>query len=119
MEETDIPEEGQLTVDIFQDEKNLYVVTPVAGAKVGDIEINLDNDVLTIRGEREKTFSGDDDQYIYKECYWGKFSRSVILPLPVQQNKVKAEFKNNVLKITLPKAEEARNMEIRVKNLDE
>ncbi|NQT50334.1 Hsp20/alpha crystallin family protein [Candidatus Kuenenbacteria bacterium] len=117
-EETDIPEEAQLSIDIYQDEDHLYVVTPIAGINPKSLDISLDKDILTIRGERNKEFSADPKSYIYQECYWGKFSRSVILPLPVKATKVEANFKEGVLKITLPKEEESRKVEIKVKASD-
>lgn len=118
VEETEIPEEGQLSIDIYQDEENVYVVAPIAGVRPEKIEIDLDKDILTVKGEREKNFEASAENYIYKECYWGRFSRSIILPLPVKEREVHAEFQNNVLKITLPKAPEAQKVEIKIKSVD-
>jgi HSP20 family protein len=117
-EEAEIPEEGQLSIDIFQDNLNLYIIAPVAGVKPEKIEIDLDKDILTIKGEREKTFESTEESYLYKECYWGRFSRSIILPVPVKNIAVQAEFKDSVLKITLPKAPEAQKVEIKIKAID-
>ncbi len=117
-EEIDIPEEAQLSIDIFQDADNLYVVTPLAGVQPDSLDISLDKDVLTIRGERHKGFTSEQKNYLYQECYWGKFSRSIILPLPVKSGEVEAVLKEGVLKITLPKSEEAKKVEIKVRTIE-
>lgn len=119
MEETEIPEEGQLAIDIFQDQTNLYVLSPIAGTQVDKIEISLDRDILTIRGARLEDLTNTNKEYIYRECYWGRFSRSVVLPLPVKADKVSAELKNGVLKVTLPKAQEDSKVQISVKNIED
>ena len=60
--------------------------------------------MVTIRGKREKDHEVEEDNYFYKECYWGGFSRSIILPCDVKTDKVKASMKNGVLTVVLPKA---------------
>jgi len=117
-EETDLPEEGQLTIDIFQDKLNMYVVAPIAGVRPEDIELVLDKDILTIRGTRNVEFTAEQKNYIYQECYWGRFSRSIILPIPVDGSGVTADFKNGVLKVTLPKAEENSAIAIKVNEIE-
>ncbi|KKR05845.1 MAG: Small heat shock protein [Parcubacteria group bacterium GW2011_GWC2_39_14] len=119
MDETEIPEEGQLAIDIFQDQTNIYVLSPIAGTQVDKIEISLDKDILTIRGARQEDLTNTDKEYIYRECYWGRFSRSVVLPLPVKADKVMAELKNGVLKVTLPKAQESDKVNIPVQIVEE
>jgi len=113
-EDKPIEEEGQLSIDIYQDDDNLYVLTPVAGVKPENIEITLEKDALTIKGTREKSHEIEEKNSLFRECYWGKFSRSIILPVPVKQIGIKADFKNGVLKITLPKAEESKEVKIKV-----
>jgi HSP20 family protein len=114
-ESTEIPEEGQLAIDVFQDAQNVYVMAPIAGVRPEHLSISLENDILTISGERDKDLSVEENDYLYHECYWGRFSRSLILPLPVDTNRVQASFRNGVLKITLPKAEERKKIAITVK----
>lgn len=119
MDETEIPEEGQLSIDIFQDRENLYVLAPIAGTQVEKIEISLDKDILTIQGTRNEELANTNHDYIYRECYWGKFSRSIVLPLPVKMDKVSAELKNGVLKVTLPKEQESDKVTIPVKIIED
>lgn len=108
-------EEGQLSIDVFQDNENLIVKSTIAGVKPEDIDISINNDMLTIRGKREMQDEIHDDNYLYRECYWGSFSRSIILPMEVKADKIDACLENGVLTITLPKAQSAKQISIKVK----
>lgn len=110
--------EGLLTVDIFQDKDNFYVQTAVAGVEPDDLDISLNNDMLTIRGKREtsKKIGSADKDYFYQECFWGSFSRQIILPGPVNSSKIEASAENGILTIKLPKKdEEKKQKKIKVK----
>ena len=72
--------EGQLALDVFQTEKELVVKAPIAGVKLQDLNITVNNEVLTISGARMVTEDITDEDYFTQECYWGPFSRSIILP---------------------------------------
>ena len=96
-------EEGQLSVDVYQQGNNIVIKSTVAGAKPEDIEIAVQGDSLTIRGIRHLDEEVDYKDYLYRECYWGKFSRTIILPYQVVEDKVKADFKNGILTITMPR----------------
>jgi len=98
-----ISSEGQLAVDVVQTEKEIIVVAPMAGCKPENLELHLHNDVLTIRGQRQLEFD-QEVEFFYKECYWGKFSRTIVLPVEIRTEMTRAEFKNGVLTIILPKA---------------
>ncbi|MFZ5364707.1 MAG: Hsp20/alpha crystallin family protein [Patescibacteria group bacterium] len=110
-------DEGQLALDIFQQGDDIIVISAIAGIDPDKIDISIHNDILTIRGERKLTESVDEENYIYKECYWGRFSRSVILPCEVKADKISATIKNGILKIVMPKADPQKK--IKVKVLDE
>jgi len=107
--------EGQLAVDVYQDKENIYVAATIAGVKTKDLDIYLHNDLLTIRGKREHQTEAKEEDYFYKECYWGGFSRSIILPVEVQADKVEAEMRDGVLKVTLPKAEKSKLVNVEIK----
>ncbi len=109
-------EEGQLSVDIYQTEDELVVKSTIAGATAQDIEISLVDDMLTIRGQRELEEEVGADAYLYRECYWGRFSRSIILPVEVKHDKVAASLHNGVLTIRLPKAKRSKQLTIRVRD---
>lgn len=99
-------QDGQLLVDMFERPYELVVRAFVAGVDPGNIEINVANDMLTIRGIREECEEIHEDKYLARECYWGSFSRSLIIPVPVDQERIRAYFKNGVVTIELPKQKE-------------
>ncbi|NQU83404.1 MAG: Hsp20/alpha crystallin family protein [Parcubacteria group bacterium] len=101
--EEGVEEEGELNIDVYQNEKAIIIKTAIAGVNKKDLEISLNHDMLTIRGNRKPDTEIKPEDYFYQECYWGKFSRSMILPTNVNAAKTKAELKNGVLTVTLPK----------------
>jgi len=111
----DQEDEGQLSVDVFETPDNIVIKSTIAGLKPKDVDISLDNDMLTIRGKREQEEQIAEENYFYHECYWGNFSRSIILPCEVKANQIKAILKNGVLTITLPKVKKARPIDVQVK----
>jgi len=108
-------EEGQLSIDIYQTPENIVVKSTIAGVKPGDIDISINNDMLTIRGKRETEETIKEADYLFRECYWGSFSRSVILPVEIESERIEAELENGVLTVTLPKAKPAKQISIKVK----
>lgn len=108
-------QEGQLTIDVYQTDSDIVIKSTIAGVKPEDLDIQINNDMVTIRGERRKEDSVRDEDYYYQECYWGAFSRSIILPVDVEANKSEAIMKNGILTIKLPKAETAKARKIQVR----
>jgi HSP20 family protein len=108
-------EEGQLSIDVFQTPKAIVVKSTIAGVKPDDIDISINNDMLTIRGKREHQEEIKEADYLFRECYWGSFSRSIILPVEVEPEKIEAELENGVLTVTLPKARPTKQISIKVK----
>ena len=97
-------QDGQLAVDVIQTEKELIVVSTMAGAKTEKIEVYVHNDLLTIRGERISPVNEEiNSEYFHQECFWGKFSRTVVLPVDVKGDLARAEYKNGILIIRMPK----------------
>jgi HSP20 family protein len=111
--------EGQLSVDVYQTKESLVIKSTIAGVKPEDLEITLNNDVVTIRGKRYQEAVVAPEDYFYQECYWGGFSRSIVLPVEVRSEKVQAALKNGVLTITLPKAAKAKTVAVKVQTEDE
>jgi len=108
-------QEGQLTIDVYQTESDIVIKSTIAGVKPEDLDIQINNDMVTIRGERRKEDEVREEDYYYQECYWGAFSRSIILPVDVEANKAEAIMKNGILTIRLPKAETAKARKIQVR----
>jgi len=99
----EIETEGQLAIDVYQTAKKIVVKSTIAGAKPEDLKIALHHDLLTIKGCREIPDNIPAEDYLYRECYWGPFSRTVILPAEVDSKRVEAELESGVLTITLYK----------------
>ncbi len=108
--------EGRLTVDVYQDGDDILVQSTVAGVTPDELDIHITNESVTIKGQREKTEQIADKDYFYQECFWGRFSRSVILPTEVDPEKSTATVKNGVLTIRMPKLNRQRAKKVRVKS---
>jgi len=106
---------GFPSLNVAQDDDNLYVSAELPGIDVNDIEINTDIDTLHINGERKLKESGKDLYYHRQERGSGKFSRTINLPFAINTEKVTAEMKLGILTITLPKADEAKPRKITIK----
>lgn len=106
--------EGQLTIDMFQTKDNVIIKSTIAGVKPEDIDVTIANDMVTIRGERKRDFEASSEDYFYQECYWGSFSRSVVLPVDVDIENVSADLKDGILTVILPKAAKAKAKKIKV-----
>lgn len=97
-------QEGQLSVDVAQTEKDILIVSTMAGAATDKIEVYLHNDLLTIRGQRVSPLAETNGaDYFHQECFWGKFSRTIVLPVDVRPDSAIAEYRNGVLLIRLLK----------------
>lgn len=107
--------EGQLTLDVYQTKDNVMIKSTIAGVKPENLDITIANDMVTIRGERKKDEEVKPEDYFYQECYWGPFSRSIILPVDIDVEGVNAELKDGILTVTLPKAAKAKTKKIRVR----
>ena len=95
--------EGQLAVDVYETERDVIVTTTMAGATTDKIDVHVhNNDLLTIRGERPRPVA-EKVEPVHQECFWGKFSRTVVLPADVDGNRAHAEYRNGVLTISIPK----------------
>lgn len=95
--------ENQLAINVYQTNKEIVIQSDMAGVKPEDLKISLHNDLLTIRCQRRDDTIIDDEDYFYKECSYGFFSRSIILPAEVDNHKVDAILENGILTITLQK----------------
>ena len=102
-------QKGQIAVDIYEQDGYYVVRAPIAGVKLSDLDIEVDEKVLTIRGARSLDDAVPEDQYYLQECFWGEFARSITLPCTIDPKKVKATFsKDSILKIIIPKEERVK-----------
>jgi HSP20 family protein len=102
-------------VDIFEDEEGLSLRFELAGIESKDVDIRFENGVLTLRGERKLEHEDKRDKYHRVELSYGTFTRSFSLPGSIDAEKIKAESKNGVLTVFLPKKPEAKPKSIQVK----
>ena len=102
-------------VDIYEHEGNIVLKAELPGIDSNDVDIRLENNVLTLRGERKVDHEVKQENYHRVERAYGSFSRSFTLPSIVDQEKIKAEYKDGVLELTLPKREEAKPKQISIK----
>lgn len=113
-EEDSSQNEGQLAIDVYQDDHNIYLLAPVAGVKANQVDISITDEVVTIRGQRVPGHESRDEDHFTKECYWGPFSRSYVMPIAVNSDQAKATLKDGMLKIVIPKDDKVKTKTIQV-----
>ena len=87
----------------------------IAGVDPQDIDVNVTTDSISIRGSRKREKNVRDEDYLYQECYWGKFGRSIILPQEVEPEGAEVKFKNGILTVILPKANRKKIHKLKVR----
>jgi len=107
--------EGELAIDVYSTPTSLVIESAIAGVKPEDIDVSISPESITIRGKRERIDKIKTENYIHQECYWGRFSRTIILPQEIDPDKSQASIKNGVLKINLPKANKEKTKKIKIK----
>ncbi len=103
-----------LKADVYQNQNDVIIELDIPGVKPEEIDITVENDVLTICGSREDKKEVKREDYYKKEVRSGSFSRSIILPMQVKNDEAVAKFEKGVLKITLPKADEIKSRKIKI-----
>ncbi len=106
--------EGWLTIDVYQTAQEIVVESAVAGVDPESLDITATPDSIAIKGERQRRKEIKDEDYLYQECYWGKFSRSVILPQEVDPENATVGFKNGILTVRLPKVNRKKAHKLKV-----
>lgn len=102
-------------LDIYQNDNEVVIEAPLPGINPDNVSVSIENDVLTIEGSVEKKSEVDEKNYYRKEVSKGSFHRTVGLPASVDSDAASADYKDGVLKITVPKAERAKPKTIEVK----
>lgn len=106
--------EGQLTVDVYQTANEIVVESAIAGVDPQNIDVNVTTDSISIRGSRKREKTVKDEDYLYQECYWGRFGRSIILPQEVDPEGAEVKFKNGILTVVLPKANKKKTRKLKI-----
>ena len=97
--------EGELVVDVFETNSDFVILTAIAGVQIKDLDISVDEGMMVIRGQRQSPHEHPEKKYFYQECYWGPFSRKVVLPENLLLDSAKAEMDKGILTIKIPKEE--------------
>ena len=103
--------EGKLALDVYETSEDLVILSAIAGVKPEHLEIFVQNDMLTVRGKRA-VVADARARYIVRECHWGSFSRSVILPTEVDVDAIAATLKDGVLIIRMPKVHRSKKIAV-------
>ena len=106
---------GTPAIDLYQNEEEVVVKASLPGLKAEDVHISVTNGVLTLSGEYRQDEETKDNTYIIREHRQGSFERSLTLPVDVETDKARADFKDGILIITLPKAEAVKPRTINIK----
>jgi HSP20 family protein len=106
---------GEFPIDVYQTKDDLVVKAALPGVKPEEVEITVSEDTITIRGEHTEEQETKEDDYLHRERYYGAFSRSVAIPVKVKGEKAEATFEEGVLTLTLPKAEEVKPRQVKIK----
>lgn len=111
-EEQDVT--GQLAVDVYETKEKLVVKARTAGVNKNDLDVSISDNILSIRGTLSAGNEDDVENYFVQECYWGEFSRSIALPVPVKEDEIEAVLKDGVLTISFAKVKQDTVKKIQV-----
>lgn len=111
-EEDAVP--GQLAVDVYETKEKLVVKARTAGVNKHDLDVSIADNTLSIRGTLSAGTEDDVENYFVQECYWGEFSRSLALPVPVKEDEIEAVLKDGVLTISFTKVKQDTVKKIQV-----
>lgn len=114
--EENLPEEGELTVDVYQTPDDIIIKTIVAGVRPEDLDVSITRDMVTIRGSRQEATEVNDGDYFHKELYWGAFSRNILLPQEIDVDASEASERHGLLTLRLPKLDKSRQTKLKVRS---
>lgn len=106
--------EGQLAIDVYETPNEVIVKAPIAGVRQEDLEVNITDEQITIKGERHDVQEHAVEGYLVQECYWGSFSRSYTFPIAVDSDKATARLVDGILTIAVPKNAKTRTRTLHV-----
>lgn len=97
--------DGELVVDIYETNTEFVILSAIAGVVIEDIDISVDKDMLIVKGERKNPSKETGKKYFFQECYWGPFSKKIVLPDKIKVEEASAEIDKGILSIRIPKIE--------------
>jgi len=112
---TDIfDQDGELVVDVYETDSDFVVLAAIAGIQIKDLDISLEKDMMVIKGNRCDPHDHPDKKYFYQECYWGPFSRKIVLPENIDIDKADAQIDKGILTVKIPRNESVNKIGVKV-----
>jgi HSP20 family protein len=112
-----IEEVGELSVDVYQTDRDIVIQAMIAGVRSEDLNVSITREMVTIEGHRQKADEVEGDGYFMKELYWGSFARKILLPCEVEPSEAEAYEKNGLLTLRMPKIDKERAQKVKVRSL--
>lgn len=106
--------EGELAIDVYQTENEVVIQSAIAGVRPEEVDVSVENDVVTIRGIRKNPHAAEQKEYLHEECFWGPFSRQVFLPQEVDVKNVEAVMRDGVFTLRLPKMQREQTKKVKI-----
>jgi HSP20 family protein len=103
---------GELAIDVYSTEKDIVIQAPISGVKKDDLEIVTENDIVIIKGKRERPQKKEIKEFYTEECFYGNFRREVILPEETDPSRIEANIEEGILTIEIPKIEREKRRKI-------
>lgn len=97
--------EGELVCDVYETQAEFVISSAIAGVTINDVDISIEKDMMIIKGDRKNPNQINEKKYLYQECYWGPFSKKIILPENIKAQEASAEMDKGILTIKFPKTE--------------
>lgn len=114
--QADWPEvEGELSVDVYQTDKEVIIQSAIAGVRPDELNVSFEKDMLIIEGKREEYEKEEEKNYLFQECFWGAFSRKIILPENAETSRAEAIMRQGVLTIRMPKVKKQDTNKVTIK----
>ncbi|PIY89686.1 MAG: heat-shock protein Hsp20 [Candidatus Nealsonbacteria bacterium CG_4_10_14_0_8_um_filter_37_14] len=107
---------AKISIDLYETESELVIQSTIAGVKASDLDISIEEGILSIWGAREKPAEDSSEKrtYLYQECYWGRFCRKIILPEGINHSEIQAAVKEGILTIRIPKMQKKEKRKIEI-----
>jgi len=107
-------QDGELVVDVYETDSDFVVLAAIAGIQIKDLDISLEKDMMVIKGNRCDPHDHPDKKYFYQECYWGPFSRKIVLPENIDIDKADAQIDKGILTVKIPRNESVNKIGVKV-----
>ena len=105
---------GELVVDVFETDAHFVVLAAIAGVQIKDLDISIEKEMMVIKGHRPDPHDHPEKKYFYQECYWGPFSRKIVLPENIDTQAADAQMDKGMLTIKIPKAAPGKKENIEI-----